>query len=105
MAGAISVLWPVTAGLNRRGLRRLAPWLLLMPAYYALLTVAAWGALIEFFTAPYHWAKTPHGLARTSRRQTTSTPMAEALTTSQAINPAATPPEKPSVDFGTNHRI
>lgn len=105
VAGAISVLWPVTAGLNRRGLRRLAPWLLLMPAYYALLTVAAWGALIEFFTAPYHWAKTPHGLARTSRRQTTSTPMAEALTTSQAINTAATPPETPSVDFATNHRI
>lgn len=105
VAGVISAGWPAILGLRRRGLRRLAPCLLLLPAYYGLLTVVAWGALIEFFTAPYHWSKTPHGFARTSSRQTARTPMAEAPASSQAISAAATPPETPSVAFATNQRI
>ncbi len=55
-------------GLRRRGLRR-AGWVLaLMPVYWALLSVAAWRAVFQLLFKPYYWEKTPHGLARTSRR-------------------------------------
>ena len=55
-------------GLARRSLRRTAWALLLMPVYWGLLSLAAWRALIQLITRPYHWEKTEHGLARTSRR-------------------------------------
>lgn len=57
-------------GLSRRGLTRSAPWLLLLPLYWFLLSVAAWRAVFQFVFSPYRWEKTDHGLARTSRRRT-----------------------------------
>jgi hypothetical protein len=54
--------------MRRRGLVGLAPWLFLLPAYWLLLSLAAWWALIDLLTHPYYWAKTRHGLARSSRR-------------------------------------
>ncbi|NIK47998.1 glycosyltransferase family 2 protein [Variibacter gotjawalensis] len=39
-----------------------------MPAYWALLSLAAWRALGQFFSRRFYWEKTDHGLARTSRR-------------------------------------
>jgi hypothetical protein len=56
-------------GLARRGLRRTAWALLLMPFYWGLLSLAAWRALIQLISNPYHWEKTEHGLARTSRQR------------------------------------
>lgn len=57
-------------GLGRRGLRREAWALLLMPVYWLLLSVAAWRALCQLVADPYAWEKTEHGLAKTSRSST-----------------------------------
>ena len=38
--------------------------LLAMPAYWLLMSVAAWLALWQFIVAPFHWNKTVHGLSR-----------------------------------------
>jgi len=55
-------------GLSRRGLRSSAWVLALTPLHWLLLSVAAWRALYQLFTAPFAWEKTEHGLARSSRR-------------------------------------
>ena len=35
---------------------------LLMPFYWALMSVSAWRALLQFATDPFRWEKTKHGL-------------------------------------------
>jgi len=65
--GAVSVLIPACVALHRRKLWRLLPWILLLPLYYGLVSVAAWRGLWELAIAPFRWNKTSHGLARTSR--------------------------------------
>ncbi len=55
-------------GLSRRGLRSSSWVLTLTPLHWILLSVAAWRALYQLFTAPFAWEKTEHGLARSSRR-------------------------------------
>ncbi len=55
-------------GLSRRRLLTSAPWLILIPFYWVLLSIAAWRAVIQILISPYRWEKTAHGLARTSRR-------------------------------------
>jgi cellulose synthase/poly-beta-1,6-N-acetylglucosamine synthase-like glycosyltransferase len=57
-------------GLSRRGLLSTAWVLLLTPAHWLLLSLAAWRALYQLVTAPYAWEKTEHGLAKSSRRAT-----------------------------------
>ncbi|MGL4325096.1 MAG: glycosyltransferase [Beijerinckiaceae bacterium] len=52
------------AGAYRRGLMRLAPWIIAFPVYYLLISVAAWWGLVEFLVQPHHWRKTDHGIAR-----------------------------------------
>ncbi|MEJ0075116.1 MAG: glycosyltransferase family 2 protein [Alphaproteobacteria bacterium] len=54
-------------GLKRRNLLRQGWVLLLMPLHWLLLSVAAWRALWQLLFNPFHWEKTAHGLARTSR--------------------------------------
>ena len=54
--------------LRRRGLRNWIVPLMTMPIYWLLMSAAAWYALWQFMTAPFHWNKTEHGLSRTSRR-------------------------------------
>lgn len=66
-AGVASIFVPACVALHRRRLWRLFPWLLLLPFYYALVSLAAWRGLWELATAPFRWNKTSHGLARTSR--------------------------------------
>ena len=66
--GAIALLVPILIGARRRGLGGLLPLLLLMPAYQLMLGLAAAMALIDLFRRPHHWAKTAHGLARSSLR-------------------------------------
>jgi cellulose synthase/poly-beta-1,6-N-acetylglucosamine synthase-like glycosyltransferase len=55
-------------GLSRRGLLSSGWVLLLTPLHWMLLSLAAWRALHQLFTAPFAWEKTEHGLARSSRR-------------------------------------
>jgi len=54
-------------GLARRRLLGSAWVLVLMPLHWLLLSLAAWRALYQLVRNPYHWEKTAHGLARTSR--------------------------------------
>ncbi len=68
IAGFVAIVAPAFTGLRRRGwLRRLWPFIALLPFYFALTTVAAWRGLFEMTFAPFRWNKTEHGLARTSR--------------------------------------
>lgn len=43
-----------------RGRSGLALWALLMPAYWLLISLAAYRALFQIVTAPYRWEKTQH---------------------------------------------
>jgi cellulose synthase/poly-beta-1,6-N-acetylglucosamine synthase-like glycosyltransferase len=69
LAGIVSVIAPAWIALRRRGMRRLMLWAPLLPAYYVLISLAAWFALYDLIRAPSHWVKTDHGLARTSMRR------------------------------------
>ncbi len=64
---ALSALLGVI-GLARRKLLGSAWYLVLLPFYWLLLSVAAWRAVFQLLRQPYRWEKTAHGLARTSRR-------------------------------------
>ncbi len=66
--GAIALTVPILIGARRRGLGGLLPLLALLPAYQILLGLAAAMALVDLFRRPHHWAKTTHGLARSSLR-------------------------------------
>ena len=66
--GGLAMAVPIVIGARRRGLMRLLPLLPLLPAYQVLLGLAAAMALIDLFKRPHHWAKTTHGLARSSLR-------------------------------------
>jgi glycosyltransferase XagB len=45
-----------------RGHDDLAPYALLMPAYWVLMSIATYMALVELFVRPHHWHKTEHAL-------------------------------------------
>jgi glycosyltransferase XagB len=72
--GVASALWPAWVGLKRRGLLHLAIFLPLLPVYWALMSLAAWWALIDFIRNPFYWAKTDHGHAKTSWRRDPRSP-------------------------------
>lgn len=60
--------------LGRRALRRrgISGWLVplfTMPIYWFMMSFAAWYALWQFITAPFHWNKTEHGLSVFHRQQ------------------------------------
>jgi cellulose synthase/poly-beta-1,6-N-acetylglucosamine synthase-like glycosyltransferase len=50
-------------GVVRRGFTDLLPYTLLMPLYWALMSVAAYKALMQLIYRPHYWEKTRHGLA------------------------------------------
>jgi cellulose synthase/poly-beta-1,6-N-acetylglucosamine synthase-like glycosyltransferase len=66
--GAASILWLAILGMSRRKLLGLWPFLPLLPCYYLLTSAAAWMAIYDLILRPYHWHKTEHGLAKTSRQ-------------------------------------
>ena len=39
-------------------------YLLLLPLYWLLISLAGWRALLHLFVMPHQWEKTPHGLAK-----------------------------------------
>jgi cellulose synthase/poly-beta-1,6-N-acetylglucosamine synthase-like glycosyltransferase len=69
VAGYASSIVLGTVGLARRGLLSRAWVLLTIPVYWLLLSAAAWRALFKLVARPFEWEKTPHGLARTWRKQ------------------------------------
>jgi cellulose synthase/poly-beta-1,6-N-acetylglucosamine synthase-like glycosyltransferase len=68
LSGFVVVVGPAILGLRARKLARLGWAILLLPAYYCLVCVAAWLSLVDYSRRPHHWSKTEHGLAVTSIR-------------------------------------
>jgi len=66
--GSASILWLSLLGMKRRKLLGLWPFLPLLLPYYLFTSAAAWLALHDLILRPYHWHKTEHGLAKTSRQ-------------------------------------
>ena len=66
-SGMLAMILPALAAIGRRGWWSLAPFALLMPAYYLLVSLGAWRGVLELVADPDRWNKTEHGLARTSR--------------------------------------
>ncbi len=88
MWGFLALLGPLIVGAYRRGLLSS---LVLLPGlipYFGLMFVAAWWAMGDLIRAPHHWAKTEHGLAKTSRR-------AENARRAKRAGRATPPPERP----------
>ena len=67
LSGITALILPPALGCIRRGWWDLLWFVPVMPFYFALVSVAAWLAVIEFVRAPSQWNKTEHGLSRTSR--------------------------------------
>ena len=67
VTGGLAMLAPVLVGLWRRRLWGCVIALPLLPLYLALISLAAWLALYDLVTAPYHWRKTTHGLTSFQR--------------------------------------
>jgi len=65
--GLAAIFVPACMALVRRRFWSLLPWTLLLPFYYILVSLAAWRGAWELARSPFHWRKTSHGLARTSR--------------------------------------
>jgi glycosyltransferase XagB len=65
LLGYLSGILLSARGLRTIGIRSWGLVLLSIPAYWFLMSAAAWLALWDFCVAPYHWHKTRHGLSRT----------------------------------------
>ena len=63
---AISIMLTRRA-LLRRGMHGWRGTLATMPFYWILMSLAAWLALWQFLTRPFHWNKTEHGLSTQQR--------------------------------------
>ncbi len=61
LAGVWAIVVPAAVAAKQRGFPLTARAVLLMPAYYLLLTAAAWTAVFDLAARPHHWAKTAHG--------------------------------------------
>ena len=73
--GTLALVLPAVLGARRSGILHLLPRLVAMPLYLALLCLAAVLAVGDLLRQPHHWAKTPHGLARTSLRKSAVGPV------------------------------
>lgn len=62
------MIWLTLIGMKRRKLLGLWLFLPLLLPYHLLMSAAAWAALYDLVLRPFHWHKTEHGLARSSRR-------------------------------------
>ncbi|HEY2716384.1 MAG TPA: glycosyltransferase [Solirubrobacterales bacterium] len=54
------------AAASRRGYYGLAPYALMLPLYWGLMSLAAWKGFLQLFTNPFYWEKTEHGLDMSS---------------------------------------
>lgn len=75
-AGIPAILWPALLGMKRRRILNLWPSLLLLPPYCFIICCAAWMSIYDLMKRPQYWAKTEHGLARSSRRRASLCPKA-----------------------------
>lgn len=63
LAGQAVMVGTSARALARTGQTGLLPWLLTLPLYWPLGALAAYRAVWDLATAPFHWHKTEHGLA------------------------------------------
>ncbi len=61
VAGIWSILVPAIVAARQRRLRVGARSFALLPLYYALVSLAAWTAILDLIVRPHFWAKTEHG--------------------------------------------
>lgn len=55
-------------GVHQQSGRRISPlWLMMLPVYWLMISLAGWRAVWQLVVDPFGWEKTPHGLAKTSR--------------------------------------
>ncbi|MBL1436159.1 MAG: glycosyltransferase [Rhodobacteraceae bacterium] len=62
LAGEAIMMSIAAIAIHKKGKYSLLPFLLTMPLYWPLGTIAAYKALYEIFFAPFYWDKTTHGL-------------------------------------------
>jgi cellulose synthase/poly-beta-1,6-N-acetylglucosamine synthase-like glycosyltransferase len=67
--GLAAVIVPPFVGIWRRRWPAMLPWLLVLPVYVCLISIAAWFALFALIRSPYAWSKTVHGVTSNARRR------------------------------------
>ena len=88
--GLAAMIGPPAIGLRRRGLLRLWPYLPLLPFYYALVSVAAWLALVELAVDPFKGTRPDTARpAPRRRRQAMRNPLTVRIERSQAFAASA----------------
>jgi len=63
---ASAMLLVLVSAIRRRALG-LVPWIIFVPFYWLLISVAAYRALLQLLTDPHKWEKTEHGLSQRRR--------------------------------------
>ena len=61
--GNFAFIYANMLGCCRRGYYDLVKYALIVPPYWALMSVAAWKALWQLIVKPHYWEKTKHGLS------------------------------------------
>jgi cellulose synthase/poly-beta-1,6-N-acetylglucosamine synthase-like glycosyltransferase len=56
----------LAAAIKKKNYRAL-PYAITMPAYWMLISVAAWRGLIQLITKPFYWEKTSHGVTKNKK--------------------------------------
>ena len=64
VAGYVSAMALAVVATMRNCRRSLAPYVLLMPVYWLLISFAAWRAMLQLAVAPHFWEKTEHAARR-----------------------------------------
>jgi len=67
IAGVWAIVIPAVAAARPRRLKLTAATIALMPAYYLLVSAAAWAAILDLAARPHYWAKTEHGRTRSRK--------------------------------------
>jgi len=65
-AGNFAFVYMGAAGCYKRGYFDLLRYVLISPATWLMMSYSGWRAFIQFFSNPFHWEKTQHGMAKVS---------------------------------------
>lgn len=65
-AGNFAFVYTSAAGCYRRGYYDLVKYALLTPFYWIMMSYSGWRAFLQFFSNPFYWEKTQHGLTEQS---------------------------------------
>jgi cellulose synthase/poly-beta-1,6-N-acetylglucosamine synthase-like glycosyltransferase len=62
--GNFAFVYSGALGCYRRGYYDLVKFALLSPVYWMMMSYSGWRAFFQFFSNPFHWEKTKHGLSK-----------------------------------------